>query len=209
MTAVRSTVQHTCPMCGTAFEGHPLAIYCGRRCQQRAYLQRRYPEKSANSLVPLPAELVERAFTLMRQGYATETAASVVGCTGKAVRNHLRRRGLTARTLRGPGVPILTRRFPCRYCCQPAREPGGVCEAALCRRRAWEELPEAERVARVDERRKGDRYATHVAKGRRVDVHILLSPEEAEQLREQAAIRGQSISSLVAEALAVTGLIDT
>jgi hypothetical protein len=44
-------------------------------------------------------------------------------------------------------------------------------------------------------------------KGRRIDVHILLSAEETEQLREQAAMRQQSISSLVAEALREVGLI--
>jgi len=157
--------------------------------------------------VPARGGVRERALALIRQGYATETAASVVGCTGRALRNHLRQSGVTARTLRGPGVAVLVGRFPCRYCGQPARSLGGVCEAALCRCRAWKELPEEERTARVDERRRGDKYAPHVGQGRRVAVHILLSPEEAEQLREQAASRGQSISSLVAETLAEAGLI--
>jgi len=154
----------------------------------------------------LPADLVQRAFTLIRQGYATETAAATVGCTGKALRNHLFSLGLTARALRGPGVPVLIGKHPCRYCGLPAAKPGDVCASALCRRRAWEELPEEERQARVDERRRGDRYAHATGDRRRVDVHILLSRQEAEQLRAQAAMRGQSISSLVAEALADAGL---
>ncbi len=156
---------------------------------------------------PLPPALVERAFALIRRGYATEIAAATVGFTGRALRDHLRHQGLTARTLRGPGVPVLIGRWPCRYCGEPAPEPGGVCASVTCRRWAWEELPEAERRAQVELRRRGDRYSQHVEQGRRVDVHILLDADDAERLREQAALRGQSISSLVAEALADAGLL--
>jgi len=204
-----AAIPHTCPVCGKAFTGHPLAVYCGRSCQQRAYLRRRQPDKPPNPLALLPEELVQRAFALMRQGYSTEIAAGVVGCTGRALRNPLRRRGLPPRMLRGADVQIRTGRFPCRYCGQPTKQPNGVCEAAVCRRQAWDELPEAERQERVAERRRGDRYSSHIEQGRRADVHILLAPTEAEQLREQAAIRGQSISSLVVEALTDAGLIGT
>jgi hypothetical protein len=61
-----------------------------------------------------------------------------------------------------------------------------MCAFAVCRRRAWEGLPERRQA--------------------RVDVHPRLSREEAELRRAQAALRGQSPSSLVAEALARVGL---
>ncbi len=154
-------------------------------------------------------EQVERAIALIQRGYSVEIAGAAVGLTGKTVRNHLRRRGLSLGTLRPGGAPLLYNRYPCRYCDGPAREPGGVCTSALCRKREWASLSDEERAARVNQRRRAepDRSARQVGQGRRVDVHILLTPDAAEQLRDQASMRRQSMSSLIAETLADAGII--
>ena len=164
----------------------------------------------------LPAATVERGLELVAKGYGFAVAAEVVGCSDRVLRTYLRRRGQDAATLRAAAGPRHLRRYPCRYCDAPVPDRDGVCRAPACRERVWATLPPEERQARVDRRRRTrrvrgeepDHYARHVADGRRVDVHILLAPAAAEQLREQAALRGQSISSLVAEALAEVGLID-
>jgi len=158
-----------------------------------------------------PAAAIDRAITLIRRGYSVEVAAATVALTSRTIRNQLHARGMTTRGLRPADAPLILHRYPCRYCDAPALHPNGVCNAAVCRTREWESLSDDERQARIARTRRPSArertYAGHVAEGARVDVHILLSAEAADELREQAAIRQQSISSLVASALAETGLI--
>jgi len=200
----------TCVSCGAAFTGHPLARYCSRRCRQAQYRRRKGGPETGNRH-RAPAAAIDRAVALMRRGYSVEVAASTVGLTSRTIRNQLRARGLTTKALRPADVPILLHRYPCRYCDASALHPNGVCSAAVCRTREWESLSAEERQARIARTRRPSArertYAGHVAEGTRVDVHVLLPTEAAEQLREQAAIRQQSISSLVAGALAEVGLI--
>lgn len=200
----------TCVSCGAGFDGHPLSRYCSRRCQQAAYRQRKGgPARGDRHRAPVAA--IERAIALLRRGYSAEVAASTVGLTSRTIRNQLHARGLTTKGLRPTDVPLILHRYPCRYCDAPTLHPNGVCSAAVCRTREWESLSAEERQTRITRTRhrsaRERTYAQHVAEGTRVDVHILLSAEAAAELREQAAIRQQSLSSLVANALAEVGLI--
>jgi len=199
-----------CVCCGAGFSGHPLTRYCSQSCRQTAYRRRKGGPETGNQH-RAPAAAVDRAVALIHRGYSVEVAASTVGLTSRTIRNQLRARGLTTKALRPADVPILLHRYPCRYCDASALHPNGVCSAAVCRTREWESLSAEERQARIARTRRPSArertYASHVAEGARVDVHILLSAKSADELREQAAIRQQSLSSLVAGALAEVGLI--
>ena len=164
----------------------------------------------------LPDATLTRAVELVGKGYSQRVAAIVTSCTDRALPAYLRRQG----TPPGPWGPHAGRwppyagRWPCRFCDAPVPERGAVCPAPACRARLWDELTPEERHARMARQGRPDvpppaaRYQAHAAEGRRVDVHLLLTPAQAAQLREQAAMRRVSMSALVAEALGEAGLID-
>ena len=164
---------------------------------------------------PLRDAIIARALELVEKGYSRRVAADVAGCTDRAVRNYLRRQGQPAGLWGGGRAPRprYAGKWPCPYCESPVPQRGAVCRSRACRQRAWADMAPAERTAEVDRRRRTRpaeraQHQSHVPTGQRVDVHILLAHEQAEQLREQAALRNQSVSSLVAEALAEAGLIE-